>query len=398
MTRGRIAAACLLWALLMCLAAAQGAPETEITAACRYTATVHPRQARHVITDDYSTYWIGTGGALSIALPEGTAAQGLQLSFFETAVPVTVEALDADGAAADSVTYADRYLNAWISLPSAAGYRIAGVSPADELRINRVQVFAGGAVPDGAQTWQDPAGPVDLLHIVTHPDDELVWFGGLLPTYAGERGMNVLVAYAAVRGAMKSGRLNELLDGLWVCGVRTYPVFGPFADFQVKSIRAVINRWGEGAAEAWCTGLIRRYRPSVVVTQDIRGESGHMQHQTLALAVIEAVTVWSGDARYDPDSAAGYGVYTPLKLYIHRYRQNEIFMDWDAPLSRFGGKSGTEVAREAFKKHVSQRRTHYHIYVTGPLDSRYLGLYYTAVGEDAARNDLFEHIDLEGDR
>ena len=63
---------------------------------------------------------------------------------------MTVEALDAEGAAADSVTYADRYLNAWISLPSAAGYRIAGVSPTDELRINRVQVFAGGAVPDGA--------------------------------------------------------------------------------------------------------------------------------------------------------------------------------------------------------------------------------------------------------
>ena len=42
-----------------------------------------------------------------------------------------------------------------------------------------------------------------MLQIVTHPDDDLIWFGGLLPLYAGERGMNVLVAYASTQGALK---------------------------------------------------------------------------------------------------------------------------------------------------------------------------------------------------
>ena len=207
--------------------------------------------------------------------------------------------------------------------------------------------------------------------------------------------MNVLVAYAATRGAMKAGRYNELLDGLWTCGVRSYPILGPFPDFHTTKIPPVTKRWGEGEAQRWCTGLIRQYRPRVVVTHDLRGESGHGQHKAVAQAVADAVTAWAGDADRDPESAAAYGTYTPQKLYIHRYRQNEIFMDWDRPLQAFDGRSGAQVAREAFKHHVSQRGTHYHIYTSGPMDSRYLGLYFTRVGEDVQKNDLFENVRAE---
>ena len=390
MRPGRLTALAVLLLLLSCAAAGEGS--REITKDCRFTATVSRYKAREVMNDNYGTYWEGTGGVMTVRLPEGTSAQGLQLSFFEAVTPVTVEAVDAAGVVTGSVAYGERYLNAYLPLAAEREYRVTAADPQAELRLNRVRVYAGDALPPDAQHWQEPEGPLDLLHIVTHPDDELVWFGGLLPTYAGERGMNVLVAYAVTHGALQSGRLNELLDGLWVCGVRSYPVLGPFNDFQVKSLKAVTNRWGEGAAEAWATALIRCFRPKVVVTQDLRGESGHMQHQVLAHAVADAVTAWSGDPARDPDSAALYGTYTPQKLYIHRYRQKELFMDWDRPLSAFGGRSGAEVAREAFKCHVSQRKTHYHIYMSGPLDSRYLGLYWSAVGDDVEKNDLFEHV------
>ena len=387
--------------LFAALAAALALPalgeSAEITGDCRFTATVNASLAPRVGTDNYATSWNGTGGSLTVTLPAGATARGIQLCFLKDAVPVSVEALGADGAVTARADYRDRYLNAWIDLPSTSAYRISTVSPDEPISLGRVRVFTGDGLPADAQTWREPEGPVDLLQIVAHPDDELVWFGGLLPTYAGERGLNVLVAYAAVRGPMKSGRFNELLDGLWTCGVTAYPVFGPFSDFHVKSVRAVIKRWGEGVAQAWCTGLIRQFRPRVVVTHDIRGESGHAQHQTVSQAVIDAVTELSGDPAFDPDSAALYGVHTPQKLYIHRYRNNEIFMGWDEPLSRFGGKTSAEVARDAFRKHVSQRGTHYHIYLTGPLDSRYLGLYFTAVGPDEAGNDLFEHVHMAGD-
>ena len=382
----------LLFVLLFLLCGFACAESREITKDCRFTATVKSDDARRVTNDDYNNYWNSVGGVMTVKLPAGTAARGIQLSFLGTAMPVTVEALDGDGIVTGQAVYEDRYLNAYLPLSAEGAYRIAAMDPGVELRLNRVRVFSGDEMPPDVQIWREPEGPVDLLHIVTHPDDELVWFGGLLPTYAGERGMNVLVAYAVTHGALKAGRLNELLDGLWVCGVRSYPILGPFDDFQVKSIAAVIKRWGEGAAQAWCTGLLRQYQPKVVVTHDIRGESGHMQHQTVALAVIDAVTEWSGDAGRDPESAAEYGVFTPQKLYIHRYRQNEICLDWNQPLAAFGGKSGAEVARQAFKKHVSQKNTHYTIFMSGPMDSRCLGLYFSTVGEDVQKNDIFENI------
>ena len=44
--------------------------------------------------------------------------------------------------------------------------------------------------------WQD-LDKAELMLLVAHPDDELLWFGGLLPTYAGQRGLKVQVVYAA---------------------------------------------------------------------------------------------------------------------------------------------------------------------------------------------------------
>ena len=382
----------LLSAVLLLLCGAAFAESREITMDCRFTATFMSDDARRVTDDDYNNYWHSTGGVLNVRLPAGITAQGIQLSFLEEAVPVTVEAADVSDNVTGQAVYDQRYLNAYIPLPSDGYYHISATDPKTELRLNRVRVFSGDEMPPDAQNWREPEGPVDLLHIVTHPDDELIWFGGLLPTYAGERGMNVLVAYAATHGALKTGRLNELLDGLWVCGVRSYPIMGPFPDFQVESIPAVVKRWGENAAQAWCTGLIREFRPKVVVTHDIRGESGHMQHQTLSLAVIDAVTEWAGDASRDPESAAAFGVYTPQKLYIHRYRQNQIYLDWEKPLKAFGGKTGAEIARAAFRKHVSQKNTHYTIYLQGPMDSHYLGLYFSTVGEDVEKDDIFENV------
>ncbi|MBQ8080714.1 MAG: PIG-L family deacetylase [Clostridia bacterium] len=62
-----------------------------------------------------------------------------------------------------------------------------------------------------------------MLLLSAHPDDELLWFGGTLPTYAGERGKQVQLVYLAHGDAR---RKNELLDGLWTCGVHAYPVIG----------------------------------------------------------------------------------------------------------------------------------------------------------------------------
>ena len=54
-----------------------------------------------------------------------------------------------------------------------------------------------------------------------------------------------------------------------------------------------------------------------------------------------------------------------------------------------------EVARAAYKKHVSQQKSKrkYQVHDSGVQDCSLFGLYYTSVGPDEALNDLFEHID-----
>ena len=74
------------------------------------------------------------------------------------------------------------------------------------------------------------------------------------------------------------------------------------------------------------------------------------------------------------------------------YEKNELFMDWDVPLNRFGGKTAMDIARESFAMHESQQGFFY-VYGEGDdWDSRKFGLYRSTVGEDTAKNDVFENI------
>ena len=66
---------------------------------------------------------------------------------------------------------------------------------------------------------------------MAHPDDELLWFGGALPTYAGERGMAVQVMYMAC---------NSYLRRLELAGKRCPPM--PFSTWLRQANLAVSSR------------------------------------------------------------------------------------------------------------------------------------------------------------
>lgn len=88
------------------------------------------------------------------------------------------------------------------------------------LKLNEVFVFGAGDLPDWVQRWEPTVEKADLLVLATHPDDELIFFGGTIPTYAVEQKKNVVVAYMSYATA---ARRSELLNGLWHMGVRNYP-------------------------------------------------------------------------------------------------------------------------------------------------------------------------------
>jgi hypothetical protein len=80
-------------------------------------------------------------------------------------------------------------------------------------------------------------------------------------------------------------------------------------------------------------------------------------------------------------------------------------MDWDQPLSHFGGKTAFQVSQEAFLHHESQNNSKFSRWLFGAGDSDPItkasqiltyspceyGLFRSLVGEDTEKNDFFEN-------
>lgn len=269
--------------------------------------------------------------------------------------------------------------------------------PAEEILLNidsalcDVWAFSPDTpLPDWVQVWEPALERCDLLLLPTHADDEHVFFGGMIPYYAAERGYKVQVAYLTNHWAQVL-RPHELLDALWHAGIRNYPVIGPFADAWADTLKEAEQGISRYDAAAYLTEQIRRFKPSVVVGHDLQGEYGHGQHVLCAVSLTDAI-VAAADGEIFPESAQKYGTWNTPKLYLHLYPENEIVMDWSVPLSAFGGKTAMDVAKEAFALHVSQQG-YFYVYGEGDdWDSRRFGLYRSTVGPDVNGGDVFENI------
>jgi LmbE family N-acetylglucosaminyl deacetylase len=256
------------------------------------------------------------------------------------------------------------------------------------MQISEVTLFSEGALPEGIYDWQPPYEKADLLVVSAHCDDELIFFGGTIPYYAGERKLAVQVVYMA---NADRARVDEALSGLWHAGVRHSPVFLPFKDVYTETLRLALLNWGEEETTEELVGLIRRFQPDVIVSHDLEGEYGHGAHRATAYCLRQAVPLAADESAF-PDSEAQYGVWQAKKLYLHLYPENQITMNWNQPLEAFGGKTALEVANEAYHMHVSQLEYHKNVYGTGPYSSLLFGLVDSVVGQDAAKNDFFEHV------
>ena len=223
--------------------------------------------------------------------------------------------------------------------------------------------------------------------VSAHSDDELVMMGGIIPTYAAERGMRIQVVYCYVP---EQYRHEEALNGLWFSGMRTLPVF-----FVIENESRL--RFAEKL-----TREIRRFKPEVVITHDINGEYGQYEyknpqstgHGLVSRNCREAVEA-AADAKKFPKSAEEYGTWQVKKLYLHLYDKNQVVMDFDTPLSFFNGKTAFEIAQEAYAFHKSQRSYWLDVLRSNRYDCRKYGLYATTVGEDVEKNDFLENIPPE---
>lgn len=369
----------------------------DINNKCAFTYSINRQDKSHILDHKNMTLWNAEKkGWLEIRTPEDDPAWGIYIRWANTYISdCAIEIKDENGKWVEYKNLSDRkYYNQYVAFDEGlTHFRLHNLRNDRNMVITDIQVLSSGELPSWVQVWQPQEEKTDILIIVAHPDDELLWMGGIIPYYCGELGKKVTVCYVA---KMPGYRQNELLDGLWECGVRAYPEMPTtkFEDDYFSTKAKCLKKWGSKALCEYLTGVIRKYKPEIVVTHDENGEYGHGAHKAVC-AITEEIFSRLGDESYYRASAKTYGAWQPKKLYIHLYQGSalgQIDFDWRQPLEAFGGRTAFDVAAAAFEYHKSQDREKYVVRDEGPYDNSLFGLYYSSVGPDYGMNDLFEHL------
>ena len=384
----------LLLLLMMLLTGGALADEAvEVTSQCTITCGSGKQTLSKCRDSNIRSCWESKSrnAYLEVTLPKGMEAAYVYLQWYETAHPWQVQVYK-DDAWVTQDTSPNAFYNDTIELSvPAEHFRVAKLDAGDSMRVAEIHIYTPGQLPDWVQRWKPTVKKAELMLVACHPDDEVLWFGGALATYAGQEKRDVVVC--TLVPAMPYRRI-ELLDCLWTCGVRTYPVWGGMSDKYSGSLQQQYKLWNETKLQKLFTAWYRQYKPDVVLTHDKRGEYGHGGHKVCADLCIKALK-WAANPDKFPESAALYGTWDVPKLYLHLYDENVIEMRWDRPLSVFGGRTGLEVAREAFNCHQSQLTGRYAVKDTGTTACTRFGLYRSLVGNDVFKDDFFENISFE---
>ena len=334
----------------------------------------------------------------------GKDAKYLYIIFWDKPVDFT---LSNDGVGQD-FKFEGKYLHRLIEIPKE-------LNNANEIiikfsknaTISEIKTFSSKPNKNEAQNWESNDTVCDLLVFSTHADDEQLFFAGVLPLYAADGITEVQVVYFTDH-LNNIARRHELLNGLWEVGVTRYPVISNFPDAYSKSYEEAVKNlknagFSENDALAFQVEQIRRFKPLVILGHDLKGEYGHGQHilnsTMLTLAVEKAA-----HATEFSDSFITYGAHHTPKLYLHLYDKNKVTIDIDTPKEYLDGQTPFEVSKSGFAKHSSQQGTWFKTWLNGKngeikkasqiktYSPREFGLYYTLVGEDVNKNDLFENV------
>ena len=347
-----------------------------ITISCSFQVNKDNDHVNNIRNDDCSSYWEGgVNGKLTVITPYYKHASGIMLSFYQKAIPFRIEDINQRTIQLERPEYLTQYYR--FDHPLRI-FSIAANGNAS-LQISRLWVLGRSSLPRRVQRWKTLQKNADILLVVAHPDDELVFFGGLLPVYAGQLQKAVVVAYTRIGNDLLF-RKNEALDALWECGVRYYPELPDGANPP---------DWKE-----YVTAIIRKYRPKVVITHDLDGEYHHYAHIRTADCVIQSVKSCSVNQSCYPASAQQYGTWVPQKLYVHLFPNHSVCWNWNIPLSSFNGRTAYEVASQAFRKHKSQFHLEYNVeWGKTHYSNCKFGLYSSRVGDDTKENsnDLLQH-------
>lgn len=372
------AAAAALLALCICSASADGYAQEIPLLAVGEDGTEYPS-----VTDgSYDRAELFAPGAV-INLTSLEPEQKLYGLYLAWAAPPGNWLLLCDGVprAHESNDYLHQYV------PVEGGAQTVSVVLPDGEALCYVKAYTQGVPPENVQIWQPPCQQADLLLFPAHADDEILFFGGVLAEYAGQRHLSTQVVYFS---EYHNVREHEKLDGLWACGVRNYPVSAPFPDIKPKTAAQARKLFDVEQATAFLVEQFRRFRPQIVVGHDVNGEYGHETHK-LTAEIVRTALACSMDENAYPESAQAYGVWDVPKAYLHLWQENPIHLNCRKPLTAFGGQTALEAAANAYTKHVSQQWCWFYVSDENKYSIADFGLYRTTVGPDT-QDDMMENL------
>jgi N-acetyl-1-D-myo-inositol-2-amino-2-deoxy-alpha-D-glucopyranoside deacetylase len=174
------------------------------------------------------------------------------------------------------------------------------------------------------------------MTVHAHPDDEVVFTGGLLARYAGEGLTTVLVmctngeegeihdpdldpeAAKPHLGTIRRGELRCAIEHLDI----THTEFLDYRDSGMAGTEpnanpACFHQADKDEAADRLVALVRRYRPQVLVTYDENGAYGHPDH-IAANVITHRAFDRAGDPAYRPDLGEPF---QPSKLYYTAWNE-----------------------------------------------------------------------------
>lgn len=249
-----------------------------------------------------------------------------------------------------------------------------------------VVIFSVGTTHAESETSRCGA---DLMIICAHPGDEYLFLGGALPLYVGEQGRSAVVVYLS---SESEAQREQAKESLAVYGDRVQAVFGDFSYAYTSTKDDAAKYWDINAVTGYIVGVIREYKPAIVITHDRNGEYGHGAHYLAFDATYQAVPFAAQAGRY-AESTALYGTWQVQRFFAHLYGETPVPLDRSQPLTHFDGMSALELDQACYQTYEKT----YPIKMTdgdGYTCAKY-GLVSAAEGTtfDPASGDLFDGID-----
>lgn len=200
-----------------------------LSAKCKYSGDFSLHDERLRDSDFDTVQRVAKGKTLSISWDDSVPVASVYLSFYSAPVAYTVMQYDGSGAKLSEEPGILLYNNLIGVLPETRKVSVR----ADEDNCSFCSLYALG---NGSISDYHPFAPTiekaDYMTFAMHPDDDVLFLGAIYPIYEADRGLSgiSMIMSTKLPEKFQRERRQEDLNGAWILGLKTQPVFGSFPD------------------------------------------------------------------------------------------------------------------------------------------------------------------------